>query len=152
MFVRRFFGVVLILLLGVGLLTAGSSVGYRIGWTQGVIAQHTFSSGLDGGAMLALPLQFGYPGGMFGAGPVGGGFGTLVFLILLALLVGMALRLFAAHTWKTVDGTHFTFGSDKWTWKCERNPHTRNRDRDVRSNDATGGENDDRGVSAEEYS
>ena len=152
MFVRRFMGISLILLLGLGFLMAGSAVGYRIGWTQGVIAQHTLSNGLNNVAMLALPLQFGYPGGMFGAGPVGGGFGMLLFLLLLVLLVGLALRAFAAHTWRTADGTHFTFGSDTWTWRCARKAHAGNRERNQQPKQTAGAEGGERDASADDIS
>jgi len=152
MFMRRSMGIVFVLLVCLGLLMAGSSMGYRAGWTQGVIAQHALSNGSHADGMLALPLQLGNPGGMFGPGLMGGGFGMLLFLLLVLMLVGIVLRAFAGHTWRTADGMHVSFGPDMWTWRCERRAQARGHGRGGKPEEPSSTETGERDVHTDDVS
>jgi hypothetical protein len=114
MFVRRFVGAALVMLLVVGLLAAGGAMGFRIGWSQSAMAQQMRAEGAEGGAMPLLLPGSGHVPGSFGWGPILGVFGLLLVVILFAMMIGVAAKMFAFHAWQTAGGPGPEFWSRRW--------------------------------------
>jgi len=114
MFVRRFVGAALVLLLVVGLLAAGGAIGYRIGWSQGAMAQQMLAEGAEGGTVPLVPLGSGYVPAPFDFRPILGVLGVLFVVMLFVMTIGMAVKMFAFHAWQTAGGPGPEFWSRRW--------------------------------------
>lgn len=114
MFVKRFVGAGLVVLLVVGLLAAGGAIGYHIGWSQGATVQQMLAEGAEGGPVPLLPPGSGYAPGPFGFRPILGVLGVLFVVMLFVMMIGMAAKMFAFHAWQTAGGPGPEFWSHKW--------------------------------------
>ena len=113
MFVRRFVGAALVILLAVGLLAAGGATGYHTGWSQCATAQQMLVEGAEGGTVPLLPPGSGYAPALLGLRPILGVLGVLFVAMLFVVMIGMATKVFAFHAWQPAGGPGPEFWSHR---------------------------------------